>query len=257
MREVVIASACRTPVGSFMGGLSSLSALDLGGIVIKEAMRRAGLADAQVDEVIMGCVLPHGLGQNPARQACLRAGLSIEMGCLTVNKVCGSGLKSAMLAAQAIQAGDAEVVVAGGMESMSNAPHLLDKARAGYRMGHGQLIDSMVWDGLWDHLNGFHMGMSAELCAEKYGVTRQEMDEYALESFRRSFASDKEGRFREQIVPVSVPQRKGDPVVVSRDEGLRETSLELLARLKPAFKKDGLVTAGNASTLTDGARRWW
>jgi acetyl-CoA C-acetyltransferase len=253
MREVVIVSACRTPVGAFLGSLSSLSAVELGVVVVKEALRRAGLEPQQVDECIMGCVLPAGLGQNPARQVVLRAGWPVEIGCITVNKVCGSGLKAVMLAAQAIACGDADIVVAGGMESMSNAPYLLPRQRTGYRMGHGQVIDSMVHDGLWDHINDFHMGMSAELCAEKYGVSRQDQDEFAVASYAKSLRADQEGRFREQIVPVSVPQRKGDPVVVERDEGLRESSLEQLARLRPVFKKDGTVTAGNASTLNDGA----
>ena len=253
MSDVVIVSACRTPVGAFQGAFSSLTALDLGQTVIIEALKRAGIGTGDVDEVIMGNVLPAGLGQNPARQACLRAGMPFEIGCTTVNKVCGSGLKAVMMGAQAIAMGDAEVVVAGGMESMTNAPYLIPKLRDGHRMGNGQSLDSMVCDGLWDHINDFHMGMSAELCAEKYGVSREDQDAFAANSYELSYNSSNEGKFAEQIVPVSVPQRKGDPVLVEKDEGLRLTTLEQLARLKTVFKKDGTVTAGNASTLNDGA----
>jgi acetyl-CoA C-acetyltransferase len=254
MREVVIVSACRTPVAAFQGAFAGLTALDLGVIAINEAIARAGLEKADVDEVIMGCVLPAGLGQNPARQAMLRAGLPVEAGCVTVNKVCGSGLKAVMLAAQAVACGDAEVVVAGGMESMTHAPYLLLNQRAGYRMGNGKVVDSMVHDGLWDHLNDFHMGMSAELCAEKYGVSRADQDAFALDSYGKSLKADAQGRFDAQIVPVTIPQKKGEPKVVSKDEGLRESSAEALAKLRPVFKKDGgTVTAGNASSLNDGA----
>ena len=257
MRDVVIVSACRTPVGAYVGRLKNLSALDLGGLVIGEAMRRAGLSEKDVDEVIMGNVLPAGLGQNPARQAILRAKMPVDIECLTVNKVCGSALKAVMLAAQAVAAVDAEVVVAGGMESMTNAPYMLLNNRGGYRMGDGKVVDSMVHDGLWDHINDFHMGMSAEFCAEKYHVTREDQDEFAVNSYNLSFKSSEEGRFKEQIVPVPVPQRKGDPVLVEKDEGLRTSKMEDLARLRPVFKKDGTVTAGNASTLNDGAARRW
>ncbi len=254
MKEVVIVSACRTPVAAFQGAFASLTALDLGVIAINEAIARAGVSGQDVDEVIMGCVLPAGLGQNPARQAMLRAGLPVQVGCITVNKVCGSGLKAVMLGAQAILCGDAEVVVAGGMESMTRAPYLLMNQRSGQRMGDGKVVDSMVHDGLWDHLNDFHMGMSAELCAEKYGVTRADQDAFALDSYGKSWRADEEGRFKDQIVPVSIPQKKGDPKVIARDEGLRQSSPELLAKLRPAFKKDGgTVTAGNASSLNDGA----
>ncbi|MFZ5585690.1 MAG: thiolase family protein [Thermodesulfobacteriota bacterium] len=254
MREVVIVSACRTPVAAFQGAFAGLTALELGVIAINEAIARAGLEKADVDEVIMGCVLPAGLGQNPARQAMLRAGLPVEVGCVTVNKVCGSGLKAVMLAAQAVACGDAEVVVAGGMESMTHAPYLLLNQRGGYRMGNGKVVDSMVHDGLWDHLNDFHMGMSAELCAEKYGVSRADQDAFALDSYGKSLKADAQGRFDAQIVPVSIPQKKGEPKVVSKDEGLRESSAEALAKLRPVFKKDGgTVTAGNASSLNDGA----
>jgi acetyl-CoA C-acetyltransferase len=253
MREVVIASACRTPVGAFQGALASFSAVDLGIIAINESIKRAGIKPDDVDECIMGCVLPAGLGQNPARQAALKAPLPFDVGCITVNKVCGSGLKSVMLAAQAIACGDAEVIVAGGMESMTNAPYLLPKQRAGYRMGNGQVVDSMVHDGLWDHLNEFHMGMSAELCAEKYNITRQDQDEFSVNSYNVSFKAAQDGRFKDQIVPVAVPQRKGDPKIIDTDEGLMESSMEKLGKLRTVFKKDGTVTAGNASSLNDGA----
>ncbi|BEQ15473.1 acetyl-CoA C-acetyltransferase [Desulfoferula mesophila] len=253
MREVVITSAVRTAVGSFLGGLSSLSATELGAAIITEAMVRCGLAGEQVDEVIMGCVLPAGLGQNPARQAALKAGLPFEVGCITVNKVCGSGLKAVMLAAQAVACGDADVVVAGGMESMSNAPYLLPKARTGMRMGDAKAVDSMVHDGLWDHINDFHMGMSAELCADKYGVSRADQDRFAFESYTKSLQAADEGRFDSQIMPVSIPQRKGEPKVVARDEGLMPPNLDKLGSLRAVFKKDGSVTAGNASSLNDGA----
>ncbi len=253
MREVVITSACRTPVGAFLGGLSSLSANQLGSLIINQAIARSGIEAEVVDECIMGCVLPAGLGQNPARQAVLQAGLPVEVGCITVNKVCGSGLKAVMLAAQAVACGDAEVVVAGGMESMSNAPYLLPKARTGMRMGDGKAVDSMVHDGLWDHINDFHMGMSAELCAEKYGVSRADQDQFAFDSYTKSLKAANEGRFASQIVPVEVPQRKGEPKVVDTDEGLMEPNLEKLGGLRAVFKKDGSVTAGNASSLNDGA----
>jgi len=253
MRDVVIVSACRTAVGAFQGAFSSLSALDLGVVVINESLKRAGLDPKDVDECIMGCVLPAGMGQNPARQAALRAPLPFEVGCITVNKVCGSGLKAVMLAAQAVACGDAEIVVAGGMESMTGAPYLLPKQRLGYRMGDGKVIDSMVNDGLWDHLNDFHMGVSAELCAEKYGVSRQDQDEFAVRSYDLSLKSAQAGRFKDQIVPVAIPQKKGDPKIVDTDEGLMESSLEKISKLRPVFKKDGTVTAANASSINDGA----
>ncbi len=256
MREPVIVSACRTAIGDFGGSLSNISATELGSIVIKESIKRAGIRNEDVDEVIMGCVLPHGLGQNPARQSMVRAGLPWEVGAITVNKVCGSGLKAVMLAAQAIQCGDADVVVAGGQENMNLCPYLLEKARTGYRMNNSELIDGMVHDGLWDHVNDFHMGMSAELVAQKYGVTREDMDEFALTSYKRAWKAIDEGRFKEEIVPVKVPVRKGEPRIFDTDEiPLREpkTSAEALARLRPAFKKDGTVTAGNASKISDGA----
>ncbi len=253
MREAVIVSAVRTPLGSFNGSLSAIGATRLGGIVIEEAIRRAGIGKELVNEVIMGIVLPCGYGQNPAKQAAVAAGMPWEVEALTVNKVCGSGLKAVMLAAQAIQTGDADVVVAGGMENMSMAPYYLEKARSGYRMGNGALVDHMVHDGLWDIVNDFHMGISNELCCERYSVSREDQDRYAAESYRRSMASIESGRFDEEIVPVQLPSRKGEKVVFSRDECPRETSYELLAKMKPAFKDGGVTTAGNASVISDGA----
>ncbi len=210
-REAVIVSACRTPLGAFNGGLSGIGATRLGGIVIDEAVKRAGIEKGDVDEVIMGQVLPCGYGQNPARQAALKGGIPFEAQCLTINKVCGSGLKAVMLAAQAIQLGDADIVIAGGMENMSSAPYYLEKARFGYRMGDGALVDSMVHDGLWDIVNDFHMGISNDLCSEKYHVSREDQDRYAALSYERALESIKSGRFKEEIFPVQVPQRKGDP----------------------------------------------
>ena len=253
MREVVIVSAVRTPLGSFGGSLSNEGATTLGGLVIAEAVKRAGIAPEEVNEAIMGQVLPLGYGQNPAKQAAVKAGLPKEVECITVNKVCGSGLKAVMLAAQAIQVGDADVVVAGGMENMSRAPHFLDKSRTGYRMGHGVLRDHMIHDGLWDHVNDFHMGISNDLCAAKYGVSREDQDRYAAESYRRSLAAIADGRFQDEIMPVEIPQRKGDPLVLDRDECVRETSYEALAAMRPAFQKTGTATAGNASIISDGA----
>jgi len=256
MRDVVIVSACRTAIGDFAGSLSSVSATDLGALVIREAIRRAGIDNTNVDEVIMGSVLPHGLGQNPARQTMVRAGLPWEVGAITVNKVCGSGLKAVMLAAQAIQCNDADVIVAGGQENMNLCPYMLKKARTGYRMNNGSIIDGMVHDGLWDHVNDFHMGMSAELVSEKYGVTREDMDAFALRSYEKTWETIEQGRFKDEIVPVEIPVKRGDPKRFDTDEiPLRppKTSAEALARLRPAFKKDGLVTAGNASKISDGA----
>jgi acetyl-CoA C-acetyltransferase len=253
MNEAVIVSAVRTPLGSFGGSLSSLGATQLGGLVIKAAIERAGIEKNIVNEVIMGQVLPCGYGQNPAKQAAVKAGLPWEAECITVNKVCGSSLKAVMLAAQAIRAGDAEVVVAGGMESMSMAPYYLPKARTGYRMGPGTLEDHMIHDGLWDIVNDFHMGMSNELCSAKYNVSREDQDRYAAESYRRALKAIASGRFQNEIMPVEIPQRKGEPQVFSIDECPRETSYEALARMKAAFTKDGLGTAGNASIISDGA----
>lgn len=253
MRKVFLAGAVRTPIGTFGGALASVPATTLGALVIEEACRRAGLRKEDVDEVIMGCVLPHALGQNPARQAAIRAGMPWEVGCLTINKVCGSGLKAVMLAVQAIQAGDADVVVAGGMENMNRAPYLLEKARTGYRMGHAALVDAMILDGLWDINNDFHMGMSAELVAERYGVSREDMDRFSLLSNEKAIDALEGGKFAQETMEVPVPQPKGEPIMFGRDEGPRKTSLEALARLAPAFKKDGLVTAGNSSKISDGA----
>lgn len=253
MREAVIVSAVRTPLGSFNGSLSGLGATKLGAIVIEEALRRAGVKKEDVDEAIMGIVLPCGYGQNPAKQATVQAGMPWEVECVTINKVCGSGLKAVMMAAQAIQVGDADVVVAGGMENMSMAPYFLKKARFGYRMGDGTLHDHMLHDGLWDIVNDFHMGISNELCSEKYKVTREDQDRYAAESYRRALAAQAAGKFDEEIVPVELPQKKGPPKIFSKDECPQETSYEVLSKMKPAFKKDGLTTAGNASIISDGA----
>ena len=253
MRDVVIVSAVRTPVGKFQGALSELSAVELGAVVVRAAVERAGVDPASVDECLMGCVLPAGLGQNPARQAALRGGLADSVSALTINMVCGSGLKSVALAAQALAHGEAESVVAGGMESMSNAPYLLPGGRKGYRMGDGAVVDSMVKDGLWCACEDFHMGMTGELVAEKHSITREEQDAYALGSHRKAAAAWREGRFDAEVVPVEVRSKKG-VVVVSRDESVREdTTLEALAALKPAFKKDGTVTAGNAPGVNDAA----
>jgi acetyl-CoA C-acetyltransferase len=253
MRKAVIVSAVRTPLGSFNGTLSSLGATKLGAIVIEEAVRRAGIEKSAVNEIIMGQVLPCGYGQNPAKQAAVLAGMPWEAECIAVNKVCGSALKSVMLAAQAIQVGDADVVVAGGMENMSAAPYYLEKARFGYRMGPGTLQDHMVHDGLWDIVNDFHMGISNDLCSEKYKVSREDQDRYAAESYRRAVAAIQSGRFAEEIVPVTIPRRKGEPVVFKQDECPRETSYEILAKMAPAFQKNGFATAGNASVISDGA----
>ena len=254
--EVVIISGCRTPVGKFQGSLSSFSAPQLGAIVVREAVKRANLDPKQVDECVMGNVVSAGLGQNPARQAAIFGGLPPEVGAMTVNKVCGSGLKAVALAAQAIQTENSSIVVAGGMESMTNAPYLLPQARKGYRLGNAQIVDSMVNDGLWDIYNDYHMGMTGENVAEKYGITREQQDEFAVNSHRKAIQAWKECRFKTQVMPVELPARKkGDPpVIFDKDEGPREdTTAETLKSLKPAFKKDGTVTAGNASTINDGA----
>ncbi len=253
MRDVVIVSAVRTVIGKFMGGLSELSATQLGAAVVREAVARAGVQAADVAECIMGCVLPAGLGQNPARQAALGGGLADTVAALTINMVCGSGLKAVALGAQAILLGDAEIVVAGGMESMTNAPYLLPGARKGFRMGDARAIDSMVKDGLWCACDDQHMGMTGELVAEKHGISREQQDAYALESHRRAAAAWREGRFAAEVMKVSVPGRKG-AVIFDRDESVREdASLEALAALKPAFKPDGTVTAGNAPGVNDAA----
>lgn len=255
MEKPVILSAVRTPIGKFMGGLSPLTAPDLGAKVIAESVRRAGIDPKQVDEAIMGNVLQAGLGQNPARQAALKGGLDPRVAAMTINKVCGSGLKAVALAAQAVMLGESEIVVAGGMESMTNAPYLMKGARSGFRLGNSELLDSMIVDGLWDAYENFHMGMTAELVAEKYGISRQEQDEFALESHRKAVRATKSCFVSEQIVPVELPQRKGPPMVIKADESPREdTSLDALGKLKPAFKKEGgTVTAGNAPGTNDGA----
>jgi len=256
MREAVIVSAARTPVGKFLGSLQTFSAPQLGALAVREAVRRAGLAAAQIDECIMGCVLQAGLGQNPARQAAIHGGLSPESGAFTVNQVCGSGLKAVALAAQAIQTGNAEMVVAGGMESMTNAPYLLPQARAGYRMGNGTLVDAMIQDGLWEAYRGFHMGVGAEMIAAKYGFTREEQDAFAAESHRRAAVATDAGLFRDEILPVEIAAAKkgATPRVFDADETIRpETTVEILARLKPAFKDGGTVTAGNSPGVSDGA----
>ena len=253
MREIVFASAVRTPIGDFNGMLRDISAVELGAVVIAEAIRRAGLQASDVDEVIMGNVLPAGLGQNPARQAMLKAGVPVDAGAITVNKVCGSGLKAVMLAAQAIACGDAEIIVAGGMENMNQAPYYLEKARFGYRMGTAPIIDGMIHDGIWDVVSDFHMGAAAEISTRKFGITREEMDRFACLSIERALASIKDGRFAEEIVAVAVPRKKGEPLMAATDEIPRPVTLEALAKLKPAFKQDGCVTAGNASKISDGA----
>lgn len=256
MRDAVLIAAVRTPIGKLQGSLSGFTAPQLGALVVREAVHRAGIEAAAVDECIMGCVLQAGLGQNPARQAALRGGLTNQVAALTINKVCGSGLKAVALAAQAIQTENAELVVAGGMESMSNAPYLLQQARTGYRMGNGQLIDAMVNDGLWEAYNGFHMGVCAELVVEKYGFTRTEQDAFAAESHRRAAEATREGRFKNEILSVEIAAaKKGDaPRLFATDEAVRpETTVEILAQLKPAFKDGGSVTAGNAPGVSDGA----
>ena len=253
MKEAVIVSAVRTPLGNFNGTLANLGATQLGALVIDEAIKRAGIPKKAVNEAIMGMVLPCGYGQNPAKQAAVKADLPWETECLTINKVCGSGLKTVMLAAQAIQLGDADIVVAGGMENMSLAPYYLEKARFGYRLGPGKLQDHMVHDGLWDIVNDFHMGISNDLCSEKYNVSREDQDQYAAESYRRALESINAGKFKDEILPVEIPQRKGDPVRFEQDECPRETSYEILAKMPPAFQKDGKATAGNSSIISDGA----
>jgi len=255
MESPVILSAVRTPIGRFMGGLSPLSAPELGAIVVKEAVCRGGIDPKQVDEAVMGNVVQAGLGQNPARQAALKAGLDPRVAAMTINKVCGSGLKAVALAAQAATLGESEIIVAGGMESMSNAPYLMKGARTGFRLGNAQLIDSMINDGLWDAYEDFHMGVTAELVAEKYGITREEQDRYALESHRRAIHAIKSCFVTDQIIPVEIGQKKGPAVIIKSDESPREdTSLDALAKLRPAFKKEGgTVTAGNAPGTNDGA----
>jgi acetyl-CoA C-acetyltransferase len=254
MTDAVILSGARTPVGKFLGALKDLTAVDLGVTAVRAAIERAGIDASSVEEVVMGNVLQAGNGQNPARQVALRAGIPDTVSALTINKVCGSGLQSVMLASQAIRLGEVEVAVAGGMESMTNAPYLLKRARQGYRLGDGEIVDSMIADGLWCAFDNWHMGCTGEVIAEQYQIDRREQDEFAVNSHRKAMAAVKAGRFEQEIVPVEIPQRKGSPTVVRADEGPRpDASAETLAKLKPAFKDDGTVTAGNASTINDGA----
>jgi acetyl-CoA C-acetyltransferase len=250
---VVITSAVRTAIGNFMGALSSFSATELGARVIEEAVKRSGIRKEDVDEVIMGNVLPFGLGQNPARQAMIKANLPMSAGALTINKVCGSGLKAVMLAAQVIQAGDAEVIVAGGMESMSRTPYYLENARTGYRLWDGKLVDGMVHDGLWDVVNDYHMGFTAEIQSKKFGISREEQDRFACESNLRAMKAIREGKFKREIVPILLPSKKGEPSVFEVDEGPRDPDLQSMSKMKPIFKADGVVTAANSSKISDGA----
>ena len=253
-KQPVIISAVRTPVGKLLSALKNFKATDLGAMVVREAVKRAGVKPEDVDEVIMGCVIQAGLGQNPARQAALRGGLPPSVAAVTVNKVCGSGLKAVMMAAQGIQLGDTEIVVAGGMESMSNAPYLIPKGREGYRLGNGTLVDSMIQDGLWCSFDDQHMGCTGEVVSERFHVSRAEQDEYALNSHRKAAAAIESGKFKEEILPIEIPQRKGAALVFDTDEPVRaDASLEALRKLKPAFKEGGKVTAGNAPGLNDGA----
>ena len=254
MRGVVVVSGVRTAQGKFGGMLKDYSAPKLGGIVVKEAVKRAGIKPEDVDEVIMGNVVSAGLGQNVARQAAIQAGIPYEVGSFHVDKVCGSSLKAVVLAAQAIKAGDAECIAAGGMESMSNCPYLLDKARFGYRLFDGKLIDAMVHDGLWDVYNDFHMGMTGEIIAERHNITREDCDEFAAWSHQKAAKATENGWFKDEIIPIEIPQKKGEPIVFDKDEGIRpDTTIEKLSKLKPFFKEDGVITAGNASQITDGA----
>jgi acetyl-CoA C-acetyltransferase len=253
MKEVVITSAVRTAIGNFLGALSPFSATELGGKVIEEAVQRSRIQKKDVDEVIMGNVLPFGLGQNPARQAMIKAGLPMSGGAITVNKVCGSGLKAVMLAAQAILAGDADVIVAGGMENMSRVPYYLENARTGYRLWDGKLVDGMVHDGLWDVVNDYHMGYTAEIQSIKFSISREEQDQFALESNLRSIQARREGKLKDEILPLSIPSKKGEPTVFDTDEGPRETDLKSMAKLKSVFKEGGVVTAANSSKISDGA----
>jgi acetyl-CoA C-acetyltransferase len=252
-RDAYIVSACRTAIGEFLGGLSSMTAPQLGAIVIKEAVSRAGIKPDQVEEVLMGHVVQGGAGQAPARQAMIHAGIPNTVGAVTINKVCGSGLKAVMLAAQAIKAGDGDIFVAGGMESMSNAPYYLPKARVGYRLGNGELVDGVINDGLWDSFNNFHMGSAAELIARKFHVTREDQDKFSVDSHKKAVQAQKEGLFKDEIVPVLIPQKKGEPKCFCLDERPRsDASMETLGKLRPAFEKEGTVTAGNAPGLNDG-----
>lgn len=253
MREVIIASATRTPIGSFNGSLANVPTTRLGSIAIKAAVEKAGIKPEDIDEVIMGNVLTAGEGQAPARQAALGAGLPNSVACMTINKVCGSGLKAVMLATQAIMLNDADIIVAGGMENMSLTPHLLEKSRTGYRMGNVEVTDSMIKDGLWDPYKNFHMGNAAEMCVKKYEFSREEQDKFAINSYERALKSIKEGLFNNEVVPVEIPQRKGDPLVFDTDEEPYKSKLEKIPGLRPAFDKNGTITAANASSINDGA----
>lgn len=254
LNEAVIISAARTPVGKFLGSLKGFTAPELGAIVVRESVKRAGVKPEDVDEVIMGCVIQAGLGQNPARQAALNGGIPSTVAAVTVNKVCGSGLKAVMMAAQGVQLGDSEIVVAGGMESMSNAPYLIPKAREGYRLGNGELIDSMIHDGLWCAFENYHMGCTGEVVADEYKIGRTEQDEFATSSHRKAAAAIKAGKFKDEIVPVEIKQKKGAALIFDTDETVREdTTVEVLGKLKPAFQSEGTVTAGNAPSVNDGA----
>ncbi len=253
MHDAVILSGARTPIGAFLGSLSSVTAPQLGSVAIAEAVKRANLDPSEIDEVIMGCVLTGGMGQAPARQAALGAGLPTSVPALTINKVCGSAMKAVMLAAQAVRLGDSNIVVAGGMESMSNAPYVMDKARTGYRMGNAKIIDSMIHDGLWDPYKDCHMGNCGDSTSSQLGFSRQQLDEFSAESYRRAVSAQAEGRFTDEIVAVPVPQRKGDPILVSQDEEPGKGNPEKLGTLRAAFSKDGVTTAGNASSIDDGA----
>lgn len=253
MKDAYILAGARTPVGKFQGSLSPFQAPELGSFAIRAAIERAGIDAAEIEEVIMGCVLQAGLGQNPARQAALKAGCANSVGAMTINKVCGSGLKSVALGAQAVMLGEAEIVIGGGMESMTNAPYLLPKARQGYRLGNGTLVDAMINDGLWCAMDNWHMGNTGEYVAEKYGITREEQDEFAYNSHRKASAAIEAGRFADEIIPVAIPQKKGEPIIFTTDESVRaDTTVETLAKLRPAFTKDGTVTAGNAPGVNDG-----
>jgi acetyl-CoA C-acetyltransferase len=254
LNEAVIIGAARTAVGKFLGSLKGFSAPQLGAIVVRESVKRAGVKPEDVDEVIMGCVIQAGLGQNPARQAALHGGIPSTVSAVTINKVCGSGLKAVMMAAQGVQLGDVDIVVAGGMESMSNAPYLIPKAREGYRLGNGELVDSMINDGLWCAFENYHMGCTGEVVADEYKISRAEQDEFAVNSHRKAAAAIKAGKFKDEIVPIEIPQKKGQTLVFDTDETVREdTSTEVLGKLKPAFKSEGTVTAGNAPGVNDGA----
>lgn len=253
MENTVIVSACRTPIASFQGSLSGFRSPELGAIAIKEAVRRAAVKGEDVGEVIMGCVLPAGLGQSPARQAALGSGLPKEVGVLTVNKVCSSGLVSIMQADRYIKLGECDIAVAGGMESMTNAPYLLPNGRSGYRMGDGKVVDSMVFDGLWDIFTNKHMGACAEMCAKEYKISRQDQDEFAIGSYKKAIAAAEGGKFSKEIIPVAIPQKKGDPVMFSKDEEITKVNFDKIPQLRPVFEKDGTVTAANASSISDGA----